>query len=134
MEWQLILALTIAIAVILVPALLVWYLNIGGMYAAAREGVRIRLFATAGRAIGITLAIAIPAGVYAFLIWFFLGQFGWQAALAVALVLPIVLVVPVLIWAAVVSGLYQVARGALRRRATAPRRRVAPVAETAYER
>jgi len=37
MEWQLILALVLAIPVILFPAAYVWYLNIGGVRAAVRE-------------------------------------------------------------------------------------------------
>jgi hypothetical protein len=37
MEWQLILALVLAIPVILFPAAYVWYLNIGGLRAAVRE-------------------------------------------------------------------------------------------------
>jgi len=129
MEWQLILALVIAIPIILIPVVLVWYLNIGGIYAAIREGRRIRIFETIGRAVRIIAIVIVPVGVYAFLIWFFLGHFGWQVALAVGLALPIVLFVPVLVWAAVVSGLYQVTREALRRRVTAPRRRAARMAE-----
>ena len=129
MEWQLILALIIVVPIILVPVVLVWYLNIGGIYAAIREGRRIRLFETIGRAVRITVITIVPVAIYASLIWFSLGNFGWQVALAVGLVLPIVLFVPVLVWAAVVSGLYQVAREALRRRVTAPRRRAARLAE-----
>ncbi len=37
MEGQMILALVIAIPVILFPAAFVWYLNVGGIYAAIRE-------------------------------------------------------------------------------------------------
>ena len=37
MEWQLVVALIIAIPVILFPAAFVWYLNVGGLYAAAKE-------------------------------------------------------------------------------------------------
>jgi hypothetical protein len=37
MEWQIIVALVIAIPVILFPVAFVWYLNIGGIYAAVRE-------------------------------------------------------------------------------------------------
>jgi len=37
MEWQLILALLLAIPIILFPAAYVWYLNIGGVYAAIKE-------------------------------------------------------------------------------------------------
>ena len=37
MEWQVILALVIAIPVILFPAAFVWYLNVGGMFQAVKE-------------------------------------------------------------------------------------------------
>ena len=37
MQWELIVALVIAIPIILFPAAFVWYLNIGGIYAANKE-------------------------------------------------------------------------------------------------
>ena len=37
MEWQVILALVLAIPIILFPAAFVWYLNVGGMYHAIAE-------------------------------------------------------------------------------------------------
>ena len=37
MQWELVLALAVAIPVILFPAAFVWYLNIGGIYAAIKE-------------------------------------------------------------------------------------------------
>ena len=37
MEWQMVVALVVAIPVILFPAAFVWYLNIGGVVAAVRE-------------------------------------------------------------------------------------------------
>jgi hypothetical protein len=37
MEWQFIVALVIAIPIILFPAAFVWYLNVGGIYAAIKE-------------------------------------------------------------------------------------------------
>jgi hypothetical protein len=37
MEWQFIVALVVIIPVILLPVAFVWYLNLGGLYAAARE-------------------------------------------------------------------------------------------------
>jgi len=37
MQWELIVALVIAIPVILFPAAFVWYLNIGGIVQAARQ-------------------------------------------------------------------------------------------------
>jgi hypothetical protein len=36
MEWQLILALVIAVPVILFPAAFIWYLNIGGIISAIK--------------------------------------------------------------------------------------------------
>ena len=44
MDWGTIVALVIAIIVILIPVAFVWYLNIGGMYAMAkqREGTTIK--------------------------------------------------------------------------------------------
>jgi hypothetical protein len=129
MEWQVILVLVIVVAIILIPVALVWYLNIGGIYAAIREGQRIRVLETIGRVVRIGLAVIVPVGIYGALIWFFLGHFGWQVALAVAIVLPIVLFVPVLVWAVVVSGLYQVIRDTMRRRVAAPSRRIVRVTE-----
>ena len=37
MQWELIVALVIAIPVVLFPAAFVWYLNIGGLAQAVRE-------------------------------------------------------------------------------------------------
>jgi len=37
MQWEFIVALVIAIPIILFPAAYVWYLNIGGIYAAIKE-------------------------------------------------------------------------------------------------
>ena len=37
MPWQIIVALIVVIPVILLPAAFVWYLNIGGIYAAIKE-------------------------------------------------------------------------------------------------
>ena len=37
MQWEFIVALVLAIPVILLPVALVWYLNIGGIYAAIQE-------------------------------------------------------------------------------------------------
>jgi len=128
MEWQVILALILIIPIILFPAAFIWYLNAGGIYAAIKEG-RLKVSKPIARKIRIGLAVIVPVGIYAFAIWFSLGHFGWQVALAVGLALPIVLFVPVLVWAVIVSGLYQVVRDALRRRVTAPRRRAARMAE-----
>ena len=37
MQWEFIVALVIAIPIILFPAAFIWYLNIGGIYAAIKE-------------------------------------------------------------------------------------------------
>ncbi|HUT68985.1 MAG TPA: hypothetical protein VMW86_10630 [Dehalococcoidales bacterium] len=37
MEWQIVVALVVAVPVILFPAAFVWYLNVGGIYAAIKE-------------------------------------------------------------------------------------------------
>ena len=37
MEWQIVVALIVAIPIILLPVALIWYINIGGIYAAIKE-------------------------------------------------------------------------------------------------
>ena len=37
MDWQIIVAIAIAIPVILFPAAYVWYINLGGIFAAVKE-------------------------------------------------------------------------------------------------
>jgi len=37
MEWQIIIALVVAIPIILFPVALVWYINIGGIFTAIKE-------------------------------------------------------------------------------------------------
>jgi hypothetical protein len=37
MEWQIVVALVIAIPIILFPVVFVWYLNMGGIYAAIKD-------------------------------------------------------------------------------------------------
>ncbi len=128
MEWQAILALLLVIPIILVPVAFIWYLNVGGLYVAIKEG-RLRAFEPVLRRMRIGLAVIVPTGVYAYLVWFFFGHFGWPVALALALVLPIVFFVPVMVWAAVASGLFQVALETMRQRATATRRRSVRMAE-----
>ena len=123
MEWQVILVLVLAVIIILFPAMFIWYLNIGGIYAAIRERRGARIVEAFGRVTRIAAVVIVPVAIYAFLIWFFYGHFGWQATLAIAIVFPIVLFIPALIWASVVSGLYYVIRDRLRRRVTAPQRR-----------
>jgi hypothetical protein len=47
MEWQVILALVLAIPVLLIPVALIWYINIGGVVHAAREARRVKEAQTA---------------------------------------------------------------------------------------
>jgi len=42
MQWELVVALVIVIPIILFPAAFVWYLNIGGIYAAIKEALERR--------------------------------------------------------------------------------------------
>ncbi|MBA7621688.1 hypothetical protein ES703_29054 [subsurface metagenome] len=37
MEWQIIVALVLAIPILLIPVAFVWYLNTGGIYVAIKE-------------------------------------------------------------------------------------------------
>ncbi len=37
MEWQIIVALVLAVPIILLPVAFVWYLNMGGIYTAIKE-------------------------------------------------------------------------------------------------
>jgi uncharacterized membrane protein (GlpM family) len=128
MELVVLLALVLAVCVILFPAAFVWYVNSGGLYAAIKEG-KLEVFKQIGRAMRIGLLLIVPIGIYALAVWFFFGHFGWQVALALSLVMPIVLLVPVLVWATVVSGLSQVVSDAVRRRVIIPRRKVVRTAE-----
>ena len=54
---------------------------------------------------------------------------GWPLIVALAVGIPVVIFVPLLVWVAVASGLYQVVRDRARRRALASQRRVVGVAE-----
>lgn len=40
MQWEFIVALVIAIPIILLPAVFVWYLNIGGIFQTAQKAAR----------------------------------------------------------------------------------------------
>ncbi len=43
MQWEFVVALVIAIPIILFPVAFVWYLNIGGIYAAIKEARKKRV-------------------------------------------------------------------------------------------
>lgn len=130
MEWPIILVLLLVIPIILFPAAYIWYLNVGGLYVAVKEG-SLKVPQGVIRAARLGLIIGVPVAGYSVLIWFLSGHFGWVVALVVALSLPVVLIAPVLIWAAFVSGLYQVVRDTLRRRAIVRTRRATRLAEEA---
>jgi hypothetical protein len=42
MRWEFVVALIIAIPIILFPAAFIWYLNIGGIYAAVKRALKRR--------------------------------------------------------------------------------------------
>lgn len=132
MEWPVVLALILVVPLILFPAVLIWSINLRGIRDMAKErrSAVVELIKKRGRMAAATL---IPLAIYAVLVWYFSTNYSWQVALAVALVLPIVLFVPVIVWAAVASGLADVMRDRVRRRALASRRRVAPAAAAAVE-
>jgi len=127
MEWQIVVALLIAIPIILFPVVFVWYMNAGGLYAAIKER-RFKVAQAVLRKIRTGLTIAVPIGIYVFALWFSFGHFGWEVTLAIGLALPIVLLVPALVWAGVASGLFLVIRETIRRRVSAPRRKPARMA------
>ena len=49
----------------------------------------------------------------------------WYFVVVIVVAVAIVLFVPMVVWMVVISGLYQVARDRMRRRALAPRKRAA---------
>lgn len=51
MEWQFIVALVIATPIILFPVALIWYLNIGGIYALVRDARKRRTLEQENRVI-----------------------------------------------------------------------------------
>jgi hypothetical protein len=51
MEWQIIVALIVAIPLVLIPVAFIWYLNIGGIYAIIKEA-RERKIARKKKALG----------------------------------------------------------------------------------
>lgn len=117
MEWQLIVALALAVPIVMLPVALIWYLNVGGLAAALRRG-RVRAPAAVvavGKPVGKALRLASPVMVYGFLIWVVLAKFGWQMALVVGVVMPIIAVPAALVWYMNVSGLYRVIMDTRRR-------------------
>jgi hypothetical protein len=55
MEWQIIVALVIAIPVILFPVAFVWYLNLGGLFAAVKEARERRALREKGKKVTVDL-------------------------------------------------------------------------------
>lgn len=126
MDWPVVLALVLVVPLILFPAVLIWFINVKGIkdIAAQRRLAMVKVFKKRAR---MGVAVIIPVAIYGVAVWFFFGRFGWQVGLATALVLPVVLFVPFLVWASVASGMSQVFVDRMRRRAA--RRRAAPVTE-----
>ena len=138
MEWRLILALALAIPVILFPVAFVWYLNVGGMYAAFREwrkrrvpreheeakaralaavGSQVKTGVLAvGRRMQKAAPIVVPTGIYALLIWFFFAGFGWEVALAMGLTMPFLFAPVAFVWYLVGGGTYAAIRQAIGKR------------------
>ena len=73
MEWGTIVALVIAITIILIPVVFVWYLNIGGMYAMAKQRGDTAMKQIAYAALFFLVAIFFPL-----LIWVALGVALYQ--------------------------------------------------------
>ena len=53
MQWEFVVALGIAIPIILFPAALVWYLNIGGIYTAIKEARERRAVREKGKQVAV---------------------------------------------------------------------------------
>ena len=53
MEWQIIVALALAIPIILFPVAFVWYLNIGGIYTAIKEARERRAVREKGKKVAV---------------------------------------------------------------------------------
>jgi len=62
MEWQIIVALVIAIPVILFPVAFVWYLNLGGIYAAVKEARTRRAVREKGKKVAAETKQSIAVG------------------------------------------------------------------------
>ncbi|HEY90448.1 MAG TPA: hypothetical protein G4O07_01320 [Dehalococcoidia bacterium] len=45
MEWPVVVVLVVILPVVLFPAAFVWYLNVGGVYAAVKEAIKRRAVA-----------------------------------------------------------------------------------------
>lgn len=100
MEWQFVVALLVFMPVILLPAALIWYLNIGGVHAALRKSGREERVQTNGtektaspliayKQVWVGLIVAAMFAVYGVGLW---ANWGGGVALAVALAVPVMLV------------------------------------------
>jgi len=123
MQWEFVVALVLAIPLILFPAVLVWYLNLGGIYTFVKRAWQRRAISVekseaierekqgasvSGRVVTPVLLMTIPVAVYSFAVWFFLARFGWEIALVVGLVMPVILAVPAFVWYINVWGIYAI--------------------------
>ena len=62
MQWEFIVALVIAIPVILFPVAFVWYLNLGGIYAAVKEARTRRAVREKGKKVAAETKQSIAVG------------------------------------------------------------------------
>ncbi|GEM_PF-438426 len=95
MEWQFVVALLVFVPVILLPALLVWYLNVGGVYQVARNTAKAKGVPKPGatriapsiphKSFWIGLTVAAAFGVYGLGLW---ARWGGTWALVAALATP----------------------------------------------
>lgn len=165
MEWQFVVALLVFMPVILIPAILVWYLNVGGVYQAVRNTAKAKGVPKPGatkispgishRSVWIGLMVAAAFGVYGLglwarwggtwalvaavatpallvplmfaagrpgkvltalvmalvppgMIWFLMGGVGWQTTLGLMFAIPLMIIGVASIWYLNASGLYRV--------------------------
>jgi len=53
MEWQIVVALVVAIPIILFPVAFIWYLNVGGIYALIKEARERRVVREKGKQVAV---------------------------------------------------------------------------------
>jgi hypothetical protein len=113
MDWPIVLALVLAIPLILFSAVLGWSINVMGIRDIVAERRLELIEVIHGRRLPLDFIIPpaiVGLAIYGFLIWFLLDRFGWWAALAIGLGLPIVFGVPILVWVLTISGLASIFR------------------------
>jgi hypothetical protein len=74
MQWELVVALVIAVPIILFPAAYIWYINIGGLYAAVKEAREKR----AARRKGVKLNERVPEQEYEVALTDAMKRYPWH--------------------------------------------------------